>query len=76
MRRFAASLVALLCLGCPAWAADAPRAPQPLPDPPTSARTETSPAPMAHPVPPSAPPGSLTVRLNGQMGVSGGVGLR
>ena len=31
---------------------------------------------MAHPVPPSAPPGSLTVRLNGQMGVSGGVGFR
>jgi len=77
MRRTAASLAALLCLGCPAWAADAPRAPQPRPDPPTSARTDATPAPMAHPVvPPSAPPGSLTVRLNGQMGVSGGVGSR
>ena len=80
MRRTAASLAALLCLGCPAWAADPPRAPAPPPatraDPPPSAHTETTPAPMAHPVPPGAPPGSITVRLNGQMGVSGGVGLR
>jgi hypothetical protein len=80
MRRTAASLAALLCLGCPAWAADQGRRPDPPPptraDPYPAARAETEPAPTARPVPPSAPPGSLTVRLNGQMGVLGGVGLR
>jgi hypothetical protein len=81
MRRTTASLAALLCLGCPAWAADPPRAPAPPPAtreeaPQPPARADTTPAPMAHPVPPSVPPGSITVRLNGQMGVSGGVGLR
>jgi hypothetical protein len=74
MRRTAMSFAALLCLGCPAWAADAPRAPAPPPatrddPPPPPARAETMPVPVAHPEPPSAPPGSITVRLNGRMGV-------
>ncbi len=80
MRRTAMSIAALLCLGCPAWAEDQPRTSDP-PPPPRAApqpetRADTTPAPTAHPVPPSAPPGSLTVRLNGRIGVSGGVGLR
>jgi hypothetical protein len=79
MRRTAASLAVLLCLGCPAWAADPPRAsppPPPTRDDPPPPRAETTPAPIARPEPPSAPPGSITVRLNGRMGVSGGVGWR
>jgi hypothetical protein len=72
MRRTAVSLAVLLCLGGPVWAADQPDKSGPPPPQPT----ESTPAPVAHPVPPSAPPGSLTVRLNGQISVSGGVGFR
>jgi hypothetical protein len=72
MRRTVVSLAAVLCLGGTAWAADQPR----TSDPPPPQRAEPTPAPVAHPVPPSAPPGSITVRLNGQMGVSVGVGSR
>jgi len=72
MRRTAVSLPVLLCLGSPAWAADQPG----KSDPPPPQPAESTPAPIAHPVPPSAPPGSLTVRLNGQISVSGGVGFR
>ena len=72
MRRTAMSLVALFCLGGPGWAADqSPKSDLPPPPP-----AESTPAPVAHPVPPSAPPGSVTVRLNGQISVSGGVGFR
>lgn len=72
MRQTAVSLALLLCLGGPVWAADQPRKADPQPPQPA----ESTPAPVAHPVPPSAPPGSLTVRLNGQISVSGGVGFR
>lgn len=72
MRRTVVSLAALLCVGGPAWAVDQPR----NSDSPPPAPVEMTPAPIAHPEPPSAPPGSITVRLNGRIAVSAGVGLR